>query len=65
MSSAYNKLTEELQRAVAQRTAPQSGSTQTLQQRAATYRMSDDAADYLRRLADYRARTRTVRVGQY
>lgn len=65
MSSAYSKLAEELQRALKQSTAVQSGPTQTLQERAANYRMSDDAAAYLKRLSDYRERTRTVRVGQY
>ena len=65
MSYAYRILTEELQKAAARPKKSAGPSTKTMQSLAAEYRVSAPVADYLKRLSDYRERSRHVRVGEY
>ena len=62
-SYATNKLTEELQKAVASRPAsPVATPPPAIR---GEYRVSPEVASYLQKMSEYRQRAKTVRVGSY
>lgn len=65
MTESTRKLTEELQKAVALRAKQAQGSPQTPILIKGRYEVSAGIVEYLKKMRDYRAKSQTVRVGQY
>ena len=65
ISESTRRLTEELQKAVALREINGPGSSTAPVLIAGRYEVSAEITAYLQRMREYRAKARTVRVGQY
>jgi len=65
MSYSMQKLTEELQRAVAMRGTKQQTQLPTAALPKGCFEISREVNDYLRKMRAYRDQSRTVRIGRY
>jgi len=65
MSYSMQKLTEELQKAVAMRGTNQQAPASKTELPKARFEISPEVADYLRKMRTYREQSRSVRIGRY
>ena len=65
MSYSMQKLTDELQKAVAMRGTKQQASASKKALPNGRFEISPEVTDYLRKMRSYREQSRTVRIGRY
>jgi hypothetical protein len=65
MSYSIQKLTDELQKAVAMRGTKQQTSAPNTALPKGRFEISPEVTDYLRKMRTYREQSRTVRIGRY